>query len=122
VERIDRAGSGWAVRTRDGIVEADVVVVATGYNRVPRIPRWPGRDGFAGTLIHSSEYRNAEPYRGKDVLIVGTGNSGAEIAVDLVEGEAGGVSISVRTPPNILRRDVAVDALVRGAQRVRTRV
>jgi putative flavoprotein involved in K+ transport len=136
VERIDRSESGWTLRTTDGDAEAGVVVVATGYNRVPRIPRWPGRDGFTGRLIHSSAYRNPASFQGDDVLIVGTGNSGAEIAVDLAEGGAGTVWISVRTPPNILRRDVlgvptqglgvmlrrlpprAVDAVARTTQRV----
>jgi putative flavoprotein involved in K+ transport len=136
VERIDRVDGAWAVRTTDGLAEASIVVVATGYNRFPRIPRWPGRNGFTGTLIHSSEYVNAAPYRGRDVLIVGTGNSGAEIAIDLVEGTARRVWISVRTPPNLLRRDLAgiptqvlgvllrplppwvVDAVARATQRV----
>lgn len=81
-------------------------MVATGHNARPQIPPWPGREGFAGEVIHSSAYRNPGPYAGKDVLVVGTGNSGAEIAVDLVEGGAREVAISVRTPPNILRRDV----------------
>jgi putative flavoprotein involved in K+ transport len=136
VERIDRADGRWVVRAGDGIGEAKSVVVATGHNRAPRIPEWPGRHSFSGGLIHSSEYRNARPYQGQDVLIVGTGNSGAEIAVDLVEGNARRVWISVRTPPNILRRDVlgvptqalgvllrplpsrVVDAVARGTQRM----
>jgi putative flavoprotein involved in K+ transport len=57
-------------------------------------------------VVHSADYRNPQPYRHQDVLIVGTGNSGTEIAVDLAEGGAGRVRIAVRTPPNILRRDV----------------
>jgi cation diffusion facilitator CzcD-associated flavoprotein CzcO len=56
--------------------------------------------------VHSVEYRNPKPYRGKDVLVVGAGNSGSEISVDLAEGGAGRVRIAIRTPPNILRRDV----------------
>ena len=52
------------------------------------------------------EYRNPQPYRDQDVLIVGAGNSGTEIAVDLAEGGVRRVRIAVRTPPNILRRDV----------------
>jgi putative flavoprotein involved in K+ transport len=82
------------------------VVVATGYNHSPLVPDWPGRESFTGELIHSSAYRNPEPYRGRDVLVVGSGNSGAEIAADLVEGGAGYVWNSIRTPPNIVRRNV----------------
>ncbi|MGH2711556.1 MAG: flavin-containing monooxygenase [Actinomycetota bacterium] len=106
VKRIDRSGDSWAAYTDEGPISADHVVVATGYNRRPRIPNWPGRDSFLGELVHSSEYRNPEPYVGKTVLVVGTGNSGAEIAVDLVESGGREVAISVRTPPNIMRRDI----------------
>jgi putative flavoprotein involved in K+ transport len=87
VRRIDRAdGPGWRLDTSDGSMEAERVVVATGYNHTPYLQEWPGRDGFTGDLVHASRYRNAEPYRGRDVLVVGSGNTGAEIAVDLVEG------------------------------------
>ena len=57
--------------------------------------------------MHSREYRNGHPYAGRDVLVVGAGNSGAEIAVDLVESGARKVWLSVRTGPNIMRRDLA---------------
>lgn len=103
--RIDRRNGGWRVDTSDGPIDADDVVVATGYSNVPWLPEWPGRESFAGELVHSADYRNAAPYSGKDVLVVGAGNSGAEIAVDLVEGGADRVWLSVRTPPNIVRRD-----------------
>lgn len=78
--------------------------MATGYNHTPHIPDWPGRDTFSGELLHASEYRNAAPYAGRDVLVVGVGNTGAELAVDLVEGGAARVRLAVRTPPHILRR------------------
>ena len=106
VQRLERLGDRWSAETTTGPILADHVVIATGYNRRPKMPSWPGADAFAGELLHSSAYRNPEPYRGKSVLVVGTGNSGAEIAVDLVEGGAREVMISVRTPPNIMRRDI----------------
>jgi NADPH-dependent 2,4-dienoyl-CoA reductase/sulfur reductase-like enzyme len=102
--RIDRDDGHWSVRTNAGTIPARVVVVATGYTRLPQVPRWPGT--FDGPVVHSVEYRNPQPYRGQDVLIVGAGNSGTEIAVDLAEGGAARVRIAIRTPPNILRRDV----------------
>jgi putative flavoprotein involved in K+ transport len=105
VERIDRDGDGWVLRTSRGDLLAGHVVVATGYNHTPYLEDWPGRDGFQGELIHASRYRNPEPYRGRDVLVVGSGNTGAEIAVDLVEGGAGRVRLAVRTPPNIVLRE-----------------
>jgi len=106
VQRVDRWDGGWRAETGGEPITARNVVVATGYNRRPKMPSWPGADGFTGQLLHSSAYRNPKPYAGKDVLVVGTGNSGAEIVVDLVEGGAADVAISVRTPPNIMRRDI----------------
>jgi putative flavoprotein involved in K+ transport len=105
VERIDRAGEGWRLSTSRGETHTRRVVVATGYSNVPRMPDWPGRAGYRRALIHSVDYRSAAPYRDRDVLVVGSGNSGAEIAVDLAEAGAERVRLSVRTPPNIVRRD-----------------
>lgn len=105
VERVERTGDGWRLRTAGGApVEGRAVVVATGYNHSPVPPAWPGVEGFPGEVVHASTYRNAQPYRGRDVLVVGAGNTGAEIAVDLVEGGAGRVRLAVRTPPHIVRR------------------
>lgn len=89
VTRVDRAsdGTGWQLTASGGrVLTGRAVVVATGYNHTPRIPDWAGRDTFTGELLHASDYRNPAPYAGKDVLVVGIGNTGAEIAVDLVEG------------------------------------
>ena len=102
--RIDRDDGIWNVGTTAGTTPARVVVVATGYTHLPHLPRWPGT--FAGPMVHSVEYRNPQPYRDQDVLVVGAGNSGTEIAVDLAQGGAARVRIAVRTPPNILRRDI----------------
>jgi putative flavoprotein involved in K+ transport len=106
VRGLARDGDGWSLDTSAGPIAARFVVVATGYNHTPVLPDWPGRDGFAGELIHGQDYRNPEPYRGRDVLIVGSGNTGAEIAVDLVEGGAARVRMAIRTPPHVLLREV----------------
>jgi putative flavoprotein involved in K+ transport len=87
----------------DGPVVADRVVIATGHSNVPFRPDWPG--DFAGDIVHSADYRNPAPYIGRRVLVVGAGNSGAEIAVDLVEGGAAEVLLAVRSVPHIVRRD-----------------
>jgi putative flavoprotein involved in K+ transport len=107
VDRIDREGSAWVLRTSQGTVQASAVVVATGYNHTPVEPSWPGLESFAGEVIHASRYRNPSAYAGRDVLVVGPGNTGAEIAVDLVEGGARQVWLAVRTPPHIVRRTTA---------------
>jgi putative flavoprotein involved in K+ transport len=104
VERIER---GWELATANGPIRARTVVVATGYNGAPYVPDWPGRESFTGDLVHSSRYRNPEPYRGRDVLVVGAGNSGAEIAHDVADGGAARSRLSVRTPPQIVRRATA---------------
>ena len=102
-ERVDRDVDGWVVRTSSGPFAANRVVVATGQSNVPFVPAWPG--AFAGEIVHSAEYRNPSAYGGRRVLVVGSGNSGAEIAVDLADGGASEVLLSVRTPPGIVRRD-----------------
>jgi putative flavoprotein involved in K+ transport len=107
VHRVEPAadGTGWLLHASGGReLTGSAVVVATGFNHTPRLPDWPGREEYGGELLHAAGYRDAEPYRGRDVLVVGVGNTGAEIAVDLVEGGAARVRLAVRTPPHILRR------------------
>jgi hypothetical protein len=106
VSAIERVDGTWRVSSPQGELTARQVVVATGYNHTPRIPDWPGRGDFAGELLHAGAYRNGRPYAGRDVLVVGAGNTGAEIAVDLVEHGAGRVRLAFRTPPHILRREL----------------
>ncbi|MCX4779129.1 flavin-containing monooxygenase [Streptomyces sp. NBC_01264] len=99
---------GWTLHASGGrVMAAGAVVVATGFNHTPFVPDWPGRDAYPGPLAHAAEYRNPAPYAGQDVLVVGVGNTGAEIAVDLAEGGASRVRLAVRTAPHILRRSTA---------------
>ena len=105
--RIEPRASGWRIDTDAGTMHSRFVVVATGHDRVPVIPDWQGRDGFEGRLMHSSEFRQAGDLRDQRILVVGTGNSGAEIATLLAAETSTEVQISVRTPPLILRRDIA---------------
>jgi putative flavoprotein involved in K+ transport len=105
-----RGGDGirWVIHTTAGEqLPARSVVVATGHAHTPYVPDWPGLDSYTGQLRHAREYRNPAPFAGLDVLVVGVGNSGSEIATDLAEGGARRVWIAVRTPPQIVRRDVA---------------
>ncbi|WP_405504055.1 flavin-containing monooxygenase [Streptomyces purpurascens] len=111
VQRVERAegGSGaqWLVHIPDATVATGAVVVATGRCHTPNTPDWPGRSTFTGTLLHSAHYRSPAPYRGRDVLVVGAGNSGTEIAAVLAGAGAQQVRIAIRTPPNILPRSSA---------------
>jgi indole-3-pyruvate monooxygenase len=96
---------GWEIRTADTIFRSRYLVVATGYNGIPNIPDFPGFREFPGQWVHSSIYRNSEPYRGRKVLVVGCGNSGSEIALDLCEGGAE-TSMVVRGPTHVLPREI----------------
>ncbi len=73
----------WVIETADGAVfEVDGVVVANGHNWDPRWPE-PGYPGeFTGEQMHAHDYRSAETFRGKRVIVVGMGNSAMDIAVD----------------------------------------
>ena len=98
-------GAPWQVVLASGRrLSANHVVVATGANRQPRAPRLPGEDVFQGRLLHSRGYRNAAPFADQRVLVVGMGNTGAEIALDLAEHGVR-AALSVRSPVNIVRRD-----------------
>ena len=95
----------WQVQTETDLFTAEQVVVSTGYNRIPNQPTLPGLHDFRGIVWHSHEYRNGAAFRDEDVLVVGMGNTGAELALDLLEHDARPV-ISVRGPVNIVRRDI----------------
>jgi len=103
----DEAGR-WRTSTRAGrTIVADAVVVTTGANNHPFTPTIDGEAHFrpAGTIVHSRDYRDATPFVGQRVLVVGMGNTGAEIALDLAEHGVS-VALSVRSPINIVHRDV----------------
>jgi putative flavoprotein involved in K+ transport len=106
VEGLDRADGRWRLQTSAGDLLAEQVIVATGYAHQPFIPAWPGQDVFTGRLLHAADYRNPQPFQGRDVLVVGPGCSGMEIAYDLAEGDAERVRLSVQTPPNIVLRSL----------------
>jgi cation diffusion facilitator CzcD-associated flavoprotein CzcO len=59
------------------------VVMATGVSGIPSVPDIPSLQNFAGPVIHSSQYTDGEEWRGKKALVIGTGNSGHDIAQDL---------------------------------------
>jgi indole-3-pyruvate monooxygenase len=105
VHAVQRGGEHFTVDTSGGTMTPRVVVMATGYNGVPKLPSIPGMDNFHGSAIHASVYRNAATYRGKRTLVVGCGNSGAEIALDLAE-QGVDVAMVVRGPVHVVPRDM----------------
>ena len=106
VIRMTRNDSGWQVETKEGgVYKTQNVIVATGINRIPKLPTWDGQKQFEGEIIHARSYKNAEPYKGKKVLIVGMGNTGAEIALHFArQGDT--PHVSLRGPVYILPRDI----------------
>ena len=104
LRRVERDGGDWRLDTSGGPLVARYAVVATGYDALPRVPDWPGRESFAGELIHAAKFRAAADYRGQNVLVVGAGNTGVDIAGHLL-GAGAGVTVAMRTPPNIFPRD-----------------
>lgn len=105
VERLERVDGRWVATTPDGTWTARNVVVATGAARRPVRPTWPGMDSYTGDVLHSSDYRNGDPWAGKPVLVVGFGNSACEQAIDLVERGAH-PHLSVRSAVNVIPRDM----------------
>ncbi|OWM76977.1 probable indole-3-pyruvate monooxygenase YUCCA11 [Punica granatum] len=84
---------------------AKFLVVATGENSEGVIPNVPGLNGFSGEWMHSNAYTNGQMFAGKDVLVVGCGNSGMEIAYDLWNYGAN-TSIVIRSPVHVLTKDI----------------
>lgn len=106
VTALRRGGRGWTAEVNGTTAEGRAVVMATGIMSKPVVPELPGRDDFAGEVIHSVAYRNPEPFRGRRVLVVGAGNSGGEIASEL--GRAGiDTTVLVRRGANVVPRDIA---------------
>lgn len=75
----------WHLTTNRGAVEATILVVATGIWSSPHRAHFAGQETFGGPILHASEYFNAAPFSRRRVLVIGAGNSGSEIAVDLAE-------------------------------------
>jgi cation diffusion facilitator CzcD-associated flavoprotein CzcO len=101
---VRREGEEWTVETASSSLRAPFVVIASGVNAEPVIPSIPGAESFAGKALHAVDYVNAAPFAGQSVLVVGLGNTGAEIALDLTEAGAR-PTISVRNGVHIVPRD-----------------
>jgi cation diffusion facilitator CzcD-associated flavoprotein CzcO len=103
---VARSGDAWDVACRSGRrFRARFVVVATGANRLPNLPAFAHQAEYRGRVMHSRAYRDPAPFAGQRVLVVGLGNTGAEIALDLA-GQGVPVSVSVRSPVNLVHRDI----------------
>jgi indole-3-pyruvate monooxygenase len=109
--RYDETSGLWRVRTAaaPGAPEMEYIgrwlVIATGENAERIVPDIPGLEGFAGDVAHVSDYKSGESYRGKRVLVVGCGNSGMEVSLDLSDHGARPAMV-VRDSVHVLPREV----------------
>jgi cation diffusion facilitator CzcD-associated flavoprotein CzcO len=98
----NKAEGRWSVTLRraDGserIMHPRHVVMATGVSGIPNVPEIPGLKNFTGAILHSSQYGDGETWQGKRALVIGTGNSGHDIAQDLYSSGAN-VTLVQRSP------------------------
>jgi dimethylaniline monooxygenase (N-oxide forming) len=103
VERLEPApGGGWRVALDDGTeLHSVAAVVATGHDWCPSVPAHPGT--FGGEVLHAHDYRTPQPFAGRRLLVVGAGQSAAEIAVELA-GHAARTCLSIRGPVHVVPR------------------
>lgn len=87
VEEATFTGGRWRLETGAGQMETDTLIAATGIWSNPKIPEFPGMETFRGQVLHGNDYHAPEPFIGKRVLVVGVGNTGADVATEL--GRAG---------------------------------
>lgn len=105
VQKVERIADGWRVTHAQGQDEARAVVMATGFADEPKSAKWPGLDSFPGPIVHTRDYRRPDDLPGARVLVIGFGNSGGEIAMELAaQGRA--VEMVVRSPVNLLPREL----------------
>ncbi|GMI93043.1 hypothetical protein like AT1G21430 [Hibiscus trionum] len=97
--------------TKSEVYISRFLVVATGENSEGLIPDVEGLESYGGECIHSSQYGNGRKYRGKEVLVVGCGNSGMEIAYDLWNWGAN-TSIVIRNPVHVLTKEMVKIAMI----------
>ncbi|KKC47763.1 monooxygenase [Paenibacillus sp. D9] len=102
VVSVERDGEGFTVRTMAGdTYRARTIINATGSFHNPYTPVVPGKEAFQGCTLHSSEYRNPEPFRNQRVVVVGRGNSAVQIGVELAD--ASKTSLAVLRPVQFMK-------------------
>ena len=104
VTAVSRAENSLHLATSGGEVRARAVVSATGNWANPVMPMIAGADRFAGEVLHAAQYRGPERYAGRRVIVVGGGNSGAQIVAEL--SEVATVTWATREPPHFLPDEI----------------
>lgn len=101
----DAATGLWTLRTSRGAYRARVLVAASGVFANPQPVSFPRAEEFGGEIVPAHLYKTGAPYVGRKVLVVGVGNTGAEIAVDLMEHGAH-VAVAIRSGANVVPREL----------------
>jgi cation diffusion facilitator CzcD-associated flavoprotein CzcO len=83
VEEVRQEENEFVLTTSQGEYCSRAIISATGSFQRPYIPNIPGQKGFQGTILHSAQYQTSEPFQGQRVLVVGEGNSGAQILAEV---------------------------------------
>jgi len=102
---VRKEGEYWITQTNKGEIKSSFLIMATGAYGKPVNPAFQGMETFPGKILHSSEYKSGGDFKGKNILVVGFGNSACEIAIDLYE-QGAFPSMAVRSAVNVIPRDV----------------
>ena len=103
---LDRDDGAWVLNTTRAVYGAGIVVVATGIMSSPVLPAFPGVEAYTGQLFHSAEYRRPDERLGESILVIGIGNSAAEISSELAN-TGRQVTLSVRSGATVIPRTIA---------------
>lgn len=105
VDTVESIEGGWRISAGNETVETRVVIPATGVSETPKYGDWPGLSEFPGPVLHTRDYIRPSDLTGQRVLVVGFGNSGGELAIDLAE-DGRAVDMVVRSPVNLLPKEL----------------
>jgi len=100
----DSGAKRWSAKVTGRDLHPRHIVLATGVSGIPNIPEIPALKGFPGKVIHSSQYVDGENWKGKRAIVIGTGNSGHDIAQDLYSAGAQ-ITLVQRSPTLIINCD-----------------
>ncbi len=113
VERVSRESQHWTIHTSKGTRQARNIIIATGHDKVPWMPDWPGATAYKGRLIHAAAFGSPKDYEGKSVLVIGAGNSGFDVLNYLIGAKTAMIYLAARAGPSILPKRIGKIAVQR---------
>lgn len=106
VSKVSKLPGGWTVETGSSTLVAQNLIVATGRERVPHLPDWPGRDDYTGEILHVADLGDVSRFDGKSVLVIGAGNSGTDALNHLARHRPREVMVSLRYGPAVVPKRI----------------